>query len=179
MFGKSKTKQKVASAHYDTLISSKTSISGDVYFSGGLHVDGRVEGTVRAEEGSEAVLRISEVGEVEGDVYAPHIVINGTVHGNVYSTEDLELASKASIHGNVYYNLIEMAMGAAVNGSLLHRKSAQEQPPATGPAARVMGASEPEEPREQEDNTSLTRSENGQSSTEDELVTSDTDIHRV
>ena len=85
-------------------------------------MDGKVEGTVYAEEGSDAVLRISDIGEIEGDVYAPHIIINGTVYGNVYSSEDLELASKAAIHGNVYYHLIEMAMGAAVNGSLLHRK---------------------------------------------------------
>jgi len=75
-------------------------------------VDGKIEGTVYAEEGSDAVLRISDIGEIEGDVYAPHIIINGTVYGNVYSSEDLELASKAAIHGNVYYHLIEMAMGA-------------------------------------------------------------------
>lgn len=122
MFRKSKPARKAGTAQFDTLISNKTSINGDVHFSGGLHVDGKVEGTVYAEEGSDAVLRISDIGEIEGDVYAPHIIINGTVYGNVYSSEDLELASKAAIHGNVYYHLIEMAMGAAVNGSLLHRK---------------------------------------------------------
>ncbi|TVP55205.1 MAG: polymer-forming cytoskeletal protein [Halomonadaceae bacterium] len=136
MFGSNKTKVKASSGHFDTLISSKTSLQGDVSFSGGLHIDGRIEGSVRAEEGSDAVLRISEVGEVEGDVHAPRIVINGTVHGNVYATEHLELASKAAINGNVYYNLIEMAMGAAVNGSLLHRKGNQEVPK---PQARLTG----------------------------------------
>lgn len=137
MFGSNKTKVKAASGHFDTLISGKTAIEGDVHFSGGLHIDGRVKGTVRSEEGSEAVLRISEVGEVEGDVYAPHIVINGTVHGNVYASEHLELASKAAIHGNVYYNLIQMAMGASVNGNLLHRKEN-----AAAPQARLVGSSE-------------------------------------
>ncbi|MEQ6886427.1 polymer-forming cytoskeletal protein [Salicola sp. Rm-C-2C1-2] len=121
MFRKSRKARK-GTGQYDTLISNRMSITGDVHFSGGLHIDGRVEGTVYAEEGSDAVLRISDVGEVVGDVYAPHIIINGTVQGNVYSSEDLELASKASIHGNVYYHLIEMAMGAAVNGNLLHQR---------------------------------------------------------
>jgi len=140
MFGNKKVKSKVVSGSYDTLLSGKTAIKGDVNFSGGLHIDGKVEGTVSA-EGNDAVLRISEVGEVEGDVYAPHIIINGTVHGNVYASEHLELASKASIHGNVYYNLIQMAMGAAVNGSLLHRKDKEslgkqdEQPRLVGAAA--------------------------------------------
>lgn len=122
MFRKSSPARKAGTAQFDTLISRKTSIKGDVHFSGGLHIDGKVEGTVYAEEGSDAVLRISDIGEIEGDVYAPHVIINGTVYGNVYSSEDLELASKAAVHGNVYYHLIEMAMGAAVNGSLLHRK---------------------------------------------------------
>ncbi|MFE8071389.1 polymer-forming cytoskeletal protein [Marinobacteraceae bacterium S3BR75-40.1] len=109
-------------AQFDTLISGKTAVNGDLHFSGGLHVDGKITGTVRADDNSEAVLRISEVGEVDGDVIAPHVIINGTVHGDVYSSQHLELASKASIHGNVYYNLIEMAMGAEVNGNLVHQK---------------------------------------------------------
>ena len=123
MLGKSKHKnRKPAVGHFDTLVSNKTSVSGDIIFSGGLHIDGRVKGTVKAEDNSEAILRISEVGEVEGDVIAPHVIINGTVHGDVYAGKHLELAAKASIKGNVYYNLIEMAMGAEVNGNLVHQK---------------------------------------------------------
>jgi cytoskeletal protein CcmA (bactofilin family) len=122
MLGKKKQKPRRASGHFDTLISSKTSIEGDMHFSGGLHIDGRVQGKISAEEGSNAVLRISEVGEVAGDIIAPHVVINGTVHGDVYASTHLELAEKAAINGNVYYNLIEMAIGASVNGNLVHQR---------------------------------------------------------
>lgn len=122
MFGSKKQKPRRPVGHFDTLISRKTSVEGDVHFSGGLHVDGRIRGKVIAEEGSEAVLRVSEVGEIQGDIVAPHVIINGTVHGDVYAGAHLELATKAAIHGNVYYNLIEMAMGAEVNGNLVHRK---------------------------------------------------------
>lgn len=122
MFGNKKAqKPRLPVGHFDTLVSRKTTVAGDVHFSGGLHVDGCVRGRVVAEEGSEAVLRLSEVGEIEGDIVAPHVIINGTVHGDVYASGHLELAAKASIHGNVYYNLIEMAMGAQVNGSLVHQ----------------------------------------------------------
>lgn len=123
MLGKRKAKGRKSVGHFDTLISSRTSILGDVVFSGGLHIDGRIKGTVKAEENSDAVLRISEVGDVEGDVIAPHVIINGTVHGDVHASENLELAEKAAINGNVYYNLIEMAMGAQVNGNLVHQKA--------------------------------------------------------
>jgi cytoskeletal protein CcmA (bactofilin family) len=46
--------------------------------------------------------------------------LNGQVTGDVRSAERIELAAKAKVDGDVYYNLIEMAMGAAVNGSLVH-----------------------------------------------------------
>lgn len=122
MLGKKKQKPRRPTGHFDTLVSSRTTVEGDVHFSGGLHVDGRVRGKVVAEEGSDAVLRISEVGEITGDIVAPHVIINGQVHGDVYASAHLELAEKASINGNVYYNLIEMAMGAAVNGNLVHQR---------------------------------------------------------
>lgn len=121
MLGKKKQKPRRPSGHFDTLVSSRTTVEGDVHFSGGLHVDGTIRGRVVAEEGGDAVLRVSEVGSVEGDIVAPHVIVNGTVHGDVYASTHLELAEKASIHGNVYYNLIEMAMGASVNGSLVHQ----------------------------------------------------------
>lgn len=121
MLGKKKQKPRRPTGHFDTLVSSRTTVEGDVHFSGGLHVDGTIRGRVVAEEGGDAVLRLSEVGSVEGDIVAPHVIVNGTVHGDVYASTHLELAEKASIHGNVYYNLIEMAMGASVNGSLVHQ----------------------------------------------------------
>jgi len=122
MLGKKKQKPRRPTGHFDTLISSRTNVEGDVHFSGGLHVDGRIRGKVVADEGTDAVLRISEVGEVTGDINAPHVIINGTVNGDVYASAHLELAEKASINGSVYYNLIEMAMGASVNGNLVHQR---------------------------------------------------------
>lgn len=124
MLGKKKQKQKPRrpTGNFDTLISSRTTIEGDVHFSGGLHVDGHIRGKVLAEEGSDAVLRISEVGEITGDIAAPHVIINGTVNGDVYATAHLELAEKAAINGSVYYNLIQMAVGSSVNGNLVHQR---------------------------------------------------------
>ena len=131
--------------HFDTLVSSKTKIQGDIQFSGGLHIDGLIQGTIRAEEGSEAIVRISDIGEIDGDVIAPHIIVNGTVHGDVYASKHIELASNASIKGNVYYHLIEMAMGAEVNGNLVHHKEpvSLDQQKSTEVSTEDEGASEP------------------------------------
>lgn len=123
MFGQNK-KQK-NKCGYDSLIAQGTEVSGDVVVSGGLHIDGKVEGVIRAAANyPNTVVRLSDLGEVKGDIYAPHVIINGKVQGNVHASEHVELAAKASIEGNVYYNLIEMAMGAEVNGNLVHERIA-------------------------------------------------------
>ncbi|SFM03307.1 bactofilin family protein [Marinobacter zhejiangensis] len=149
MLGKKKQPRR-PTGQFDTLISAKTSIVGDLQFAGGLHVDGKVRGKISADESDSAVLRVSEVGEVEGDIHAPHVIINGTVHGDVYASEHLELAAKASIHGNVYYNLIEMAMGAAVNGNLVHQKEPVGLLDRKEPVARSLAEAESEEPADAE-----------------------------
>jgi cytoskeletal protein CcmA (bactofilin family) len=123
MFGQDK-KGKTPSARVDTIVGQNTRIDGDVHFSGGLLVDGTVKGNVIAEEGSASVLTVSEHGIIEGDVNVPNVILNGSVTGDVRSPERIEMAAKARVTGDVYYNLIEMAMGAAVNGSLLHSDGA-------------------------------------------------------
>lgn len=123
MFGQGK-KVKPVSTKVDTIVGQQTQIEGNVRFSGGLHVDGRIQGNVIAEEDSASVLTISEHGYIEGDVHVPNVILNGSVKGDVRSDERIELAAKARVTGNVYYNLIEMAMGAEVNGSLVHRTEA-------------------------------------------------------
>ncbi len=116
-------KKNFSSARIDTLIGQGTVINGDLVFSGGLHVDGKVVGNVVAEEGSEALLILSEFGHIEGDVKVPNMVLNGEIIGDVFGSNRVELAAKSRINGSVYYNLIEMAIGAAVNGGLVHESS--------------------------------------------------------
>jgi len=118
MFGK---KSKFSSARIDTLIGQGTEINGDLVYAGGLHVDGRINGNVVAEEGSSSILILSEFGHIEGEVRVPNIVINGKIVGDVHGSTRVELAPKSRIKGSVYYNLIEMAIGAEVNGALVHQ----------------------------------------------------------
>jgi len=112
----------------DTLIGQNTRMTGDIEFAGGLHVDGIVNGNIVANQSTQCVLRISDKGLVEGNVNVPHVVLNGTVKGDVIANERIELGSSARVIGNVYYSLIEMAMGAEINGQLIHQPSKQKKP---------------------------------------------------
>jgi cytoskeletal protein CcmA (bactofilin family) len=127
----SKKKQtNASSARIDSLIGVNTELHGDILFSGGLHVDGKVIGNVIAESAEQSsTLILSSQGIIEGEVRVAHVVLNGTVKGDVYSAESVELASEARVQGNVYYNLLEMAMGAEVNGNLVHKVAGEHVSP--------------------------------------------------
>lgn len=100
-----------------SLIARGTVIRGDLRFSGALHLDGRIEGTVLG-DGEDAMLTLSEHGQVQGEIRVPHAVINGHVTGNVHVSARLELAPQARIDGDLRYHTLEMAAGAQVNGRI-------------------------------------------------------------
>jgi len=122
MFGKKKDRRHTV---VDTLVGANTKINGDLNFEGGCHVDGTVEGNVIANEDSSSALSISEQGIIEGGVTVPYVVLHGIVRGDLYATKRVELGSTARVIGNVYYNLIEMAIGAEINGKLVHKPEGQ------------------------------------------------------
>jgi cytoskeletal protein CcmA (bactofilin family) len=124
-----KRKQRNKPVKIDNLIGPKTRINGDVEFVGGFHLDGYINGNVVGETGSGAILSVSEEGCIEGSVIAPNVLLNGTVKGNIDAGDRVELGSKARVLGNVHYVVIETAVGAQINGKLIHRG------PAAGAAA--------------------------------------------
>jgi cytoskeletal protein CcmA (bactofilin family) len=108
-------------AKIDTLIGAKTRINGDVEFSGGFHLDGYINGNVKSDLGAGAILSVSAQGCIEGSVAVPSIVLNGIVKGDIDASERVELGPKARVLGNVHYTTIETAVGAQINGKLIHR----------------------------------------------------------
>lgn len=118
-----KRKDRDKASHETSLIARGTVIRGDLRFSGALHLDGRIEGTVLA-EGDDALFTLSEHGQVQGEICVPHAVINGHVTGNVYISARLELAPQARIDGDLRYHTLEMAAGAQVNGRIARQVDA-------------------------------------------------------
>ena len=132
MFGSKKNNPPI-----QTLVGTDTVVRGDVAFKGGFHVDGKVEGDVSCKEGEGSFLSISQTGCVEGSVEVGLVTLNGTVKGDLVSRGRLELGPSARVVGDVYYNLLEMAMGAEINGKLVH--TAAKADPAKPPRAKAGG----------------------------------------
>jgi cytoskeletal protein CcmA (bactofilin family) len=115
MFGR----RKQTSTRIDTLLGKAAILNGDLEFSGGLHLDGRVNGNVRSSADDGGALSVSESGFIEGNVEVTNIVMNGTVNGDMHARERLQLGGKARVNGNVHYGVIEMAPGAVITGKLI------------------------------------------------------------
>ena len=104
----------------ECLIGAGATVEGNIIFSGGLRVDGRVRGDVVAAEGKPGTLVLSERAQIEGEIRVSHVVINGTVIGPVYATEYVELQPKANVTGDVHYKTLEIQLGAVVQGKLVY-----------------------------------------------------------
>jgi cytoskeletal protein CcmA (bactofilin family) len=123
-----KNKKKRIPTKVDSLIGHRTLILGDIQFTGRLHIDGTVKGNVESEDDESSMLTVSDRGTIEGEVKVPFVILNGIVNGDVYAVQHVELAAHAKVQGNVYYTLIEMAMGAEVNGQLVHASERDRAP---------------------------------------------------
>ena len=123
MFSKKHSKPQT---QIDSLIGANTMIGGDLNFSGGLRIDGQVNGNVIATPGKPSTLVLSEHAQVNGEVSVTHLVVNGVINGSVSASEYLELQSKAKVAGDVHYKTIEIQLGAIVEGRLLHSNTGAE-----------------------------------------------------
>jgi len=118
-------KQSKPQNRIDSLIGATTRIEGNLFFSGGLRVDGTVRGNVAALPDQPGTLVLSEHARIEGEVQAAHVVINGTVNGPVHAAESLELQASCRVKGDVHYKSIEIVRGAVVEGRLVHHAAAE------------------------------------------------------
>lgn len=113
----------------DTLIGADTVVDGDVDFSGGLRVDGAINGNVSASSAKAGTLVLSERGRIEGAINVSHAVLNGTVVGPVRASEYVELQAKARVTGDLCYKTLEMHIGAVVEGQLIYLAEPAAVPP--------------------------------------------------
>ena len=110
----------------DTLIGAGSVIQGNISFSGGMRIDGEVNGNIVAIPGKPSTLVLSEQGCVNGDVSVTHLVVNGSICGTVTASEFLELHAKARVTGDVNYKILEIQVGAVLEGRLINMNATDQ-----------------------------------------------------
>ena len=122
MFGSSKDKTPIrtidsaAAKQIDTVIAEQCTLEGDLTIKNSVKVDGRIQGTLRAE--GRAI--IGETGVVKGDVHAVDLLVLGRLEGNVHA-QRLHLQASAQIHGNIEAETLQVDPGARYQGSVTMR----------------------------------------------------------
>lgn len=120
MFSSKKPVARVSTHSFSSLIADNLALNGDLEFDGGLKVSGRVRGSVCQRPGSVgSLLALSAGGTIEGDIRSHDALIDGTVVGDLYVDNVLELHSNARVRGNISYRQLSMETGAVVEGRLI------------------------------------------------------------
>ena len=91
---------------------------GTVRFSGRLEVEGRVQGTILAEDVRSSAVRVSASGQVDGAIEAAVVHVAGTVNGPIRASKRLVVQSGARLNGDLLYRDLQLEYGALVTGSL-------------------------------------------------------------
>ncbi|MBW7861063.1 MAG: polymer-forming cytoskeletal protein [Rhodocyclaceae bacterium] len=137
MFGR-KQKKTIEVNKLSSLIADNLRIVGDVYFSGGLRVDGHIEGDVIGRNGDKSLIVLSEKGSIIGRVQAYDAVINGSVKGDLEVEHFLELHSNARIAGNISYRQLQMDCGAGIEGQLVRVSEPEQEMRLIGSSSTAM-----------------------------------------
>jgi cytoskeletal protein CcmA (bactofilin family) len=118
---KSETTESVVPTGSASLISSGTSLKGDITSSGDLRIDGTLVGNIIC---SSKVI-IGSNGVVEGDISGQQADIMGKVTGTIKVKELLQLKSNCLVNGNLYSAKLQIEPAASFNGQC---HMIQEQP---------------------------------------------------
>ena len=117
MFGR-----KSVSEEFNGFLAEGTSLNGDLHFSGTLHLNGNVKGSISTAD----VLIIGESATVEAEIKAGEVQIYGTVIGNIECARRVEICESGRVRGDVRTpNLIIREGGGFEGTSLAATRSGQ------------------------------------------------------
>jgi cytoskeletal protein CcmA (bactofilin family) len=80
-----------------------------------LIIEGRVSGTVKLQGHS---LTVGTHGQINADIYAHTIVVEGTVEGNLFGAERIVIRQSANIRGNITAPRVSLEEGARFKGAI-------------------------------------------------------------
>ncbi len=95
-----------------TLISSGTTIKGDISSNSDLRIDGTIIGNIN----SNAKIVIGNSGVVEGDIHGNNADIVGKTSGTIKVKELLQLRGECVVNGNIYAGKLQVEPTATFNG---------------------------------------------------------------
>jgi cytoskeletal protein CcmA (bactofilin family) len=109
-----------------------TTLSGETQFHAMLRVDGHLVGTVSSEAGT---LIIGNNGQVDANISVAAAMVNGSVNGDIFASEKLQLGRTARVMGNISSPRLIIEEGAILEGSCSMLKALEIHEGAANPGA--------------------------------------------
>jgi cytoskeletal protein CcmA (bactofilin family) len=107
--------------HFDThrggqaVLGKSVIVKGQIYSREDLTIDGEVEGTVELQEHR---LTVGPNGKVTAGIKAREIVVLGTIHGNVETTDKIDIRKDAKLVGDIKTARVVIEDGAYFKGNI-------------------------------------------------------------
>jgi len=99
-----------AQASQTSVISSGTSMIGNLASDGAIRIDGEVLGDVSANS-----VTIGTSGRVDGTVHAQEVIVLGCLIGSIDGS-DVHIESTARVQGDVRHSVLSVKPGAEIDG---------------------------------------------------------------
>ena len=107
-------------------VGNGTVLTGETSFQAMLRIDGHLTGKIASESGT---LIVGATGRVDANITVAQAIISGTVNGDIFATEKLELTRTAKVIGNVQAPRLVIDDGAVFEGgcTMLKAKEASDK----------------------------------------------------
>lgn len=112
-----------------TLIDKDILISGDTTYTGGIRIDGKINGNLKVYGEEDSLLIMGHGSKITGDVEVEKAIINGEINGNIKCHDYLELNTNAIVNGSIEYDIIEVHEGSKITGNLKFTKNSKKIEP--------------------------------------------------
>lgn len=117
------------SAERPTHLGKSVFIKGSITGGEDLYVDGRVEGTIDL---AKSTVTIGLNGQVQADVTAREVIIQGKLSGNINASDRVEIRAQGALTGDVTCARISIEDGAFFKGGIDIQKSANSKVASVG-----------------------------------------------
>jgi cytoskeletal protein CcmA (bactofilin family) len=141
---------RTSEPHFDNLrggsavLGKSVIVKGQILSREDLTIDGEVEGTVELQEHR---LTVGPNGKVLASIKAREIIVLGTIHGNVETTDKIDIRKDAKLVGDIKTARVVIEDGAYFKGNIdivraevpKPQPAPKPQPVASAPAAPIAG----------------------------------------
>ncbi len=94
-------------------LGEETSFEGKLIFEGTVRIDGKFQGEIHTDD----VVIVGESAEVNAEINAGEIIISGTVRGNIFAKESLEIMAPGKVYGNILTPKLMIQEGVIFEGT--------------------------------------------------------------